>query len=297
MVGADGSDLCAKPSKKTDRQDAQVQQMAKANGKAKPVAKKRAIEEREPALEQITKETDSWHEEIYEYAIERISLLLSSKEHFVRDIPKKGRRQTFEKRVIAKRAFLEEQTTAPGVTKQFDKYKCLQCKLGMHVGLPWRKFKRVAAEKCSMREEQPGEAGSIKWIDEAERPRMGECCLSKPDFYKALVEQPHQYVNSHEWQMKATGISCTKCGVWMGRSFSWQQVKEVVKVECKGNRERPPKGVKLHTTHEMDKIESGWKCKVCKHTTRRALAATNGIGSTARQYWRDFSMQHRPVFP
>ena len=257
---------------KTEKKEVWTQQLAQANGKTKPVAKKRAIEEREPSLEQITKETDSWHEEIYEYAIERISLLLSSKEHFVRDIPKKGKRQTFEKRVVAKRSFLAEQTKNPGVNRghlwmeQQGKFKCLQCKMGMHVGMPWRKPKRVGTEKCPMREEQPGTAGSVTWAADAERPRLGDGYLSKADFYKGLVEQPQQYENSHEWHMKATGISCTKCGVWMGRSFSWQQVKEVVNVQCKGSMERPPKGVKLHTTHEMTKIEGGWKCKVCKHT-------------------------------
>ena len=87
------------PSKKNGNQGVWTDQLRKANAKAKTIAKKRAVEERDPSVEQIAKETDEWHAEIFEHAIERISLLLSSKEHFVKELPKKGKRTVFEKRV------------------------------------------------------------------------------------------------------------------------------------------------------------------------------------------------------
>ena len=58
--------------------------------------------------------------------------------------------------------------------------------------------------------------------------------------------------------------SAVRCVVHVGKSFSWQQVKAVVDTDCKTDEDKPPKGVKLHTSHDMERIQSGWRCVKCK---------------------------------
>ena len=102
-------------------------------------------------------------------------------------------------------------------------------------------------------------------MEDQPRPVKEGVALSKQAFFNMLVDGAKDENMEHEWQWSArgTGVACEKCGKWMGRAFSWQQVRAVLVVACENRDQQPPRNVKLHSSHLMQRKADGWMCIQC----------------------------------
>ena len=91
-------------------------------------------------------------------------------------------------------------------------------------------------------------------------------CRDQQQFFELLVSDPESFENLHAWTWtpKATGVRCKQCKTWMGKAFAWKAVKELLRAECAPTVSQPPKNVKLHSTHQMQRKGNTWECQVCQ---------------------------------
>ena len=238
---------------------------------AMKLAKHRAKRERMPEVEEELKTLDAHHQVVFEHAVERIGVLLSHKEHFVHSKPDKLASRGHQKRGVTKRQFLEAQLMQPGNkgghiwTVHHGRYRCLSCHHGLNVGLPWHVIRATVGALCPNR--TMATPGVIIWETADQMPMEGVQKVSKPVFFEALVEQSEKFHNHHswEWSVKKTGLTCQICGQWLSKGFAWSQLHVIVHSECQDRQKLPPKGVKLHTSHDMVAGQGTWKCKICRH--------------------------------
>ena len=160
-----------------------------ARRRASERASARATCERDTALEARLRNQDRFHHEIYEHAVERVSMLLTNKEHFIATRPKTQPHVRKEgKQRFTKVKFLEQQLMQPGRARGHvwvvhkGHYKCSTCSMGLHKGLPWRAIKKAVHSDCTTHPHLNDERLQVSWPADSIRPVKADKEVSKLAF-------------------------------------------------------------------------------------------------------------------
>ena len=198
-------------------------------------------------------------------------MLLTNKEHFIATRPKTQPHVRKEgQQRFTKVKFLEQKLLQPGRPRGHvwvvnkGHYKCSTCNLGLHKGLPWRAIKKAVQSDCNMRPHLTQERLPISWPADSTRPVKADKEVSKMAFLEELVNQGFATTHDWQWSAKGTGVTCQSCSAWISKAFAWPDVRGLVDAQCE-IQHGPPKGVKLHSSHDMAAEGRGWRCTRCRH--------------------------------